>query len=653
MSTVYEGTDTRMGRTVAVKVQSVPPNLLPGQREALHQRMEREARSVGRISHPNVVQVYVAGEQDGLHYIVMEYLNGVTLQDRLDTGPLSPAETADVMDQVAAGLEAVHAQGVVHRDIKPSNIMILPGGVVKLTDFGVAYSADDPALTTQGMMVGSPSYMSPEQANGQAASSATDIWSLGVLLFHMLTARLPFPGENVPSVLYKIVHEEPELPASMSGGVAAVLRQALDKNADRRFLAPSELAKAFRAALPDLTVMTYRPAAAPTIPPAPTANVGRTGALLSAARGAFAPRVPRRTATNGSERAGSRWQIPAVIALIALGGLSVALFGRSRNPAPVLKTAERQTASASLPESRPSPSSVATNAPAPPGPTPRASPEQVARKNRVSILSVKVTPSVTPPSPSPKATPIVAANPVPAEVPKPAPVPKAKPTENGEIYGELLPPPPDKPTPKRPVFIPEATPRPTATPRPVVTPRPVATPAPQPAPARGTAKPTPPAPRPAAKPGAEAPIIVPDTEENEPPLAMPSEDNTPSPDAVAELRDLLGVWIAVTNERDIPEQMTFYAPRLTRFYQARNVSRDTVSAEKDRVFGRASRVRMNTSDLKITVAPGGLTAVMRFRKKYLIQGGPGARFGTVQQELRWRLLDDGWKIVSERDLSSE
>jgi hypothetical protein len=145
--------------------------------------------------------------------------------------------------------------------------------------------------------------------------------------------------------------------------------------------------------------------------------------------------------------------------------------------------------------------------------------------------------------------------------------------------------------------------------------------------------------------------VVPETDE-ELPLALPSEDNAPLPDASAELRDLLGVWIAVTNERDIDEQMVFYAPRLTRFYLGRNVSRDAVRAEKERVFGRARRVKMNTNDVKITFSPDGRSAVMRFQKRYLIQGGPGARSGTVDQELRWRLYDDGWKIVSERDMGS-
>ncbi|MBC8136487.1 MAG: protein kinase [Fibrella sp.] len=635
-STVYEAVDTRIGRTVAVKIQSVPPNLLPEQREALKSRMEREARSIGRLSHPNIVKIFIVGEQDNLHYIVMEYLNGISLQERLDVGPLSPAEAADILDQVASGLEAVHAQGVVHRDIKPSNIMILSGGVVKLTDFGVAHAADDPSLTSHGMIVGSPLYMSPEQANGGPATPASDLWSLGVLLYHMLTGKAPFAAGTVPSVLYKIVHEEPELPSTVSEQTATVLRQALDKNADRRFDSATAFATAFRASLPDLTIVRYQPVLPPSVPIVQPSSTRPGGALLSAARDVFTPRLPRVPVPTAPGRTRPAWQIPAaVFAMLALGGIPLLLSQQGRDDAP-LGASERKTASASLPESSPPPAKprpVETPAAVTrPEPVRRNKPRQVAvvkpKPSPVRILSAKVTPA-TSPTPAMRATPSAQVPPV----ARAKPVAKPTPT-TGWVRGELLPP-RVEPTPT------DAGARdPIPTPRPVPpTPTPVPSPVPEPI-------------RPAPKPKANPPVVVADSEEEEP-LALPSEDTSPIPDAATELKDLLGVWIAVTNERDIEEQMRFYASRMGRFYQARDISRDAVRAEKERVFGKAFKVKMNVNDPEITFSPDGRTAVMRFRKKYEIQGGPGARRGTVQQELRWQLMGDGWKIISERDLRSE
>ncbi|MBC7806554.1 MAG: protein kinase, partial [Akkermansiaceae bacterium] len=499
MSTVYEAVDTRMGRTVAVKIQSVPPNLLPEQREALKLRMEREARSIGRLSHPNVVKIFVVGEQDNLHYIVMEYLNGVSLQERLDTGPLSPAEAANVLDQVAAGLEAVHAQGVVHRDIKPSNIMILSDRTVKLTDFGVAYAADDPSLTSHGMMVGSPLYMSPEQANGGPATPASDVWSLGVLLYHMLTGKAPFVAETVPSVLYKIVHEKPILPPSVPEEMAAVLGRALDKNSDQRFASAGALAAAFRATLSDPTVVTH-PAVLPPpspllVPVAPLAAGGVGRAVLSAGR-AFAPRVPRPLTTASPRRARPTWQIPALITLFALGGASVVLSQRGRDNAP-LGASDRRTASSSLPELSPPPPpqpSVAVGSmEVRPGPAASDKPRQVAmatpKKNPVRIFSAKVTQI-------PKKQPTAVETPV-ARVKPPAikATPNAKATPDAPWKrGVLLPPragegvermvPGTEPKATPPVFIPEAK----ATP-PVL-------PTPAPAPSRQPERPAEPTPAP-------------------------------------------------------------------------------------------------------------------------------------------------------------
>lgn len=639
-STVYEAIDTRIGRTVAVKIQSLPANLLPEQREAMKLRVEREARSIGRLSHPNIVKIYVAGEQGNNHYIVMEYLDGISLRERLDAGPLPPAEAADILDQTAAGLDAVHAQGLVHRDIKPSNIMTMPDGNVKLTDFGVAHSADDPSLTTHGMMIGSPSYMSPEQAQGEPATPASDIWGLGALLYHMLVGKPPFAADTVPSLLYKIVHEEPILTPAVPPEIAPVLRQALDKNPALRFPSARALAAAFREALGDATTVIYKP----VVPAAAVAVTGPKilGRAVHSPLAGFTPRVPRPLITPAPRRTRGVYQAAAAIALLALGGTSLLLAQRGREVRSAGAGSEGSTASASLPEyspsattrpsvtdgsTRPSPESAT-----PPGPRQVASsgvkPGQTpaeatpAKTNPVRILSAKVTPSV---KPSPTASATIAASVAAAEAAK-----------AGWQIGELLPPETTVARAPRPSPTPEAS-------------------TPAPPPARDTEpkvarRPSSPTPRPTPPEEVEpAPVVT----EEEPPVVLTEEDAPPPPDAPDELRELLNVWIDMTNERDVEEQMRFYAPHLARFYLDRNVSRSAVSAEKARIFGDATRVEMKAGDPRITFSPDGNSARMVFRKQYLIRNQRETRRGAVQQELRWKLLKDGWKIVSERDLSSE
>jgi serine/threonine-protein kinase len=485
-STVYEAVDTRIGRTVAVKVQNAPQNLPPEQWEAMKRRMEREARAIGRVSHPNVAKVYVVGTHGRLNYLVMEFLDGVSLQERLDTGPLSPAESAHILSQVAAGLEAVHAQGVVHRDIKPSNIMIMADSTVKLTDFGVAHAADDPSLTSHGVMVGSPSYMSPEQAQGEPATAGSDVWALGVLLYHMLAGKMPFTAETVPSVLYKIVHEDPEFPASLSEETSAVLRKALDKNVENRFASAGALAAAFQASLHDPTVIVQKPALPPVVHTVPQPVFG----IPARVRNAFSPRVPLPATAYKTQESRPVWQTAAAgaaaFALFALGGTALWLSQRPQSAAtrlPSLASSDDSTSvSASLPESRrpgvPPSSTPSTNTP-PPGPASSGNsrtgtitvnkPRQVASattgKPRVQILASKVTPKV------------------PVALPDRPISPKGL---DGWQLGELLPPaagaPPQevpKPTPTPP-SIPTPTPRPTPVEEPVRKPAPpVETPRPR------------------------------------------------------------------------------------------------------------------------------------------------------------------------------
>ncbi len=249
MSLVWEAVDTRVGRRVAIKTLVAPGTLGTGERAAWAARMEREARVVARLSHPNIVTTYEVGREDGQPYLVMEFLTGQTLRQRLRAGPLPPDEAVRVLDQAAAALDAVHAAGVVHRDIKPTSFMLLPDGTVKLMDFGIARQEDDTLVTAADMMVGSPSYMAPEQINGDPLGPAGDVWALGVILYEMLAGRMPFGGDRIATVLEQITTADPPLLPDLPLPAQTVLRRALAKDPSKRYPSAGALAAAFRAAL--------------------------------------------------------------------------------------------------------------------------------------------------------------------------------------------------------------------------------------------------------------------------------------------------------------------------------------------------------------------------------------------------------------------
>ena len=269
MSVVYEAVDDRFGRRVALKALSLPLSLAPDQRLATVARLKREARAIATLSHPNVVTIFDIGEERGQHFLVMEFLEGETLRERLNDGPLPPAEAAHILDQVASALDAVHEAGILHRDVKPSNVMLLPGGRVKLMDFGVARGSEDTLVTQAGMMVGSPAYMAPEQIAGETLGPACDVWALGVLLYEMLAGHAPFDGKNVPKVVYQVTHDDPPKIPGVSPAVQAVLKRALAKKPGARYPSARALADAYQMALTGRVAPPVPVPAAPRLPRPP------------------------------------------------------------------------------------------------------------------------------------------------------------------------------------------------------------------------------------------------------------------------------------------------------------------------------------------------------------------------------------------------
>jgi len=242
MAVVYRALDTVLNRHVAVKIlrsQYVHD-------EEFIQRFRREARSAASLSHPNVVSVYDVGQDGDTHYIVMEYVEGKTLNELIrERAPLSPEEAVRIAVQICDALDHAHANGIIHRDIKPHNILISKGGWVKVTDFGIARAADASQLTHTGTVVGSVHYVSPEYAKGLPAGAQSDLYSLGIVLYQMLTGKLPFNGESPISVALKHVQESFEEPRKLNPAIPQslenVVLKATRKNRNERYQTAAEM----------------------------------------------------------------------------------------------------------------------------------------------------------------------------------------------------------------------------------------------------------------------------------------------------------------------------------------------------------------------------------------------------------------------------
>lgn len=309
MATVFRGSDRVLGRPVAIKVLA---ERYAGD-EKFVTRFKREARAAAGLNHTNIVSVFDTGDTDGRHYIVMEMVEGETLADLLKReGPLSPDRAARISGTIARALEAAHEKGLIHRDVKPGNVMLTRDGDVKVMDFGIARAATDDTLTQTGMVLGTASYLSPEQSRGEPVDHRSDIYSLGCVMYEMLTGRPPFAGDTQVGVAYKHVHERPEPPSAVNPAVPAeveaVVMRALEKDPAARH--PS--AEAFRDAL------TSAVTGEPTEP-----LVGSTAVL---------PRSDAEpTQALSHRRPPRRWLAAAVVGLLVIiaGILTVALTGEN------------------------------------------------------------------------------------------------------------------------------------------------------------------------------------------------------------------------------------------------------------------------------------------------------------------------------------
>jgi eukaryotic-like serine/threonine-protein kinase len=246
---VYEAYDPIMNRRVALKELAMPGGLNPKQQEDRHNRFLREARAAGTLTHPNIVTIYEYGEDSGRNYIAMEYLDGHTLRNELDThGFLPLARSVEIAKAVLEALDYAHKNGVIHRDIKPENVQLLSDGRIKITDFGIARLTFEPNITMDGQVFGTPSYMSPEQVVGREIDARSDLFSLGVVLYEMIAGRKPFAGDSVVSITYAIMNAEPEQPNQANYAVWQVLQRAMDKSPALRYAHAEEMQAALEEA---------------------------------------------------------------------------------------------------------------------------------------------------------------------------------------------------------------------------------------------------------------------------------------------------------------------------------------------------------------------------------------------------------------------
>jgi serine/threonine-protein kinase len=333
MAEVYACEDLQLGRHVALKVLheqlAEDPDVVA--------RFRRESQSAAGLQHPHIVQVFDRGDWDGIPYMAMELVDGVTLKDVIrDQAPLDPVKTIDQISQVLDALRYAHRRGLVHRDIKPQNVLVGPDGDLKVADFGIARAIDDLQMTQTGMIVGTAHYLSPEQASGLPVAPSADLYAVGVVLFEMLTGRMPFDGDQPVAIALKHVNEDPPALSIVNPNVPADLEylvlKAMSKQPEDRF----EDAEDFIAALQGVRHRIVSGAPVPAQPqlltaaPAPGMYGGgqSTGGWLQPAAGMAVPAgvAPEEARENAQARRRRRWTVGIVSLLAVLGVAAIAVY---------------------------------------------------------------------------------------------------------------------------------------------------------------------------------------------------------------------------------------------------------------------------------------------------------------------------------------
>jgi serine/threonine-protein kinase len=350
-ATVWRARDIELGRPVAVKVlgdDGVDPELAS--------RFLREGRILGRLTHPNIVPVLAAGEDDGRPYLVMALVEGTSLRERLDAGPMSIDDSLDVVTAVAAGLADAHRNGVIHRDVKPANIVCGDDGRPRLVDFGIARASDLTTMTRADVVMGTAAYLAPEQALGETPGPASDVYSLGCVLYEALAGEPPFSGESAVAVAYRHVHDPVPMPSDqrpeIGGALDAIVARCLTKRPEDRY--PD--AAALESALVRLRSGDDAEATgALTVVNAPLADA--TAVLPITAAAAMAE--PRR------HRLGSHRRSIAVAGAIAAALLAILLVGAASDSGGSSSTPTSvATATTVAPPTTTAPVTVAVTAPA-------------------------------------------------------------------------------------------------------------------------------------------------------------------------------------------------------------------------------------------------------------------------------------------------